>query len=388
MAVEFRCPKCGRLLRVEAGADERVRCAYCGRKVRVPAALAALPSPKLPPEAPQRHPAQGDSPAEAQEMPAEGLLGRASAIVMPWVLSALLHVGLFLIMILFVMVVMNVRTPVSVEVPGPWALVRYPGAIVPTPRQGGQGQADRPSREPTVRPGRDTQIDPGRTQEVVPILSPGQGKGGAELLGLPRRGGWRGAGFIKITVPADQVVFVVDRSGSMAPDFDGVPQSLRESVKKLSESQDFHVVFFANNMTIEGPRTGLVPATMDNKLALVEFLKDRRVMAGGQTTALPALKRAVEVFRHSDPAKPRKVVFLLTDGDFAGVTGGSVYRTLSGQVLTGNDAVVQWLRDNNRRSEVQIHTLLFRRAGPSAAEVLRTIADEHGGTFQYVSPDE
>ncbi len=99
-----------------------------------------------------------------------------------------------------------------------------------------------------------------------------------------------------------------------------------------------------------------------------------------------ALKRAFEVFEEVDD-KRGKVLLLMTDGGFAGVSGGSRYKGMK-----GNEAVLKWLADNNKNGEVTIKTFLYdngRGEVRAAKEVMDRIAREHGsGRAKLIIPDE
>ncbi|MCD6303876.1 MAG: hypothetical protein J7M21_02820, partial [Planctomycetes bacterium] len=88
------------------------------------------------------------------------------------------------------------------------------------------------------------------------------------------------------------------------------------------------------------------------------------------------------------PSRPGKLIYLLSDGDFAGVTGGSIYQTDDGRTLQGNEAVVQWLRDNNKKKDVYVNTFLYLSKQESAIKVMQKVAQENGGRFKQISADE
>ena len=183
---------------------------------------------------------------------------------------------------------------------------------------------------------------------------------------------------------AHHVVYVSDRSGSMACTFDEVRFELFQSISRLKGEQDFTVLMLASTAPREGPGKGLVPATDQNKARAVKFL--RRV-TGGQTTLLPALRRAFELLAAADPDRPGKCIFVLSDGDFAGITAGSVYRAKDGRKLTGNEAVIQFLRDHNADGGVRVHMILLWTQDHTAREVYQTIARENRGRFISVALD-
>ena len=107
---------------------------------------------------------------------------------------------------------------------------------------------------------------------------------------------------------------------------------------------------------------------------------------------MPGLKRAFQVLKYADASKAGRVIYLLSDGDFAGMPGGSQYRTADGKVHRGNEAVIQWLRDNNPKEEkkglIRVNTILYRNKDEEAMKVMETIAKDSGGRFKLISPDE
>lgn len=403
MAVDFRCENCGKLLSVDADPGSTVRCPHCRKKVTVPAALASLPRPQVPPGGrPAQPPAQGGAPQgpgapqgqeeqqKEEEEEAPAVIG-AMAYVMPWVISVFLHMGVFLIMLFFVMAALGSNKPDQVIIPDAVLSDRDPGGVM-DPKTDKLSRSRNERRTVVKRyTNREDRIDQGQTEQKVELLAPSSdgSRGGAEAeLGLSdsdARGGPR-SNFFGSGGNAYHVVYVVDRSGSMSPTFDEVRIEMLKSISRLKPVQDFHVILFANNQVIEGPRKQLVSADMENKLLATRFLKN--VAAEGQTTALPALQRAFTVLKWADMRKPGKLIYLLSDGDFAGVTGGSIYKTPDGKTLNGNEAVVQWLRDNNTKKDVYINTFLYREKHPTAVKVMQVVAAENGGRYKFISPDE
>ncbi len=196
--------------------------------------------------------------------------------------------------------------------------------------------------------------------------------------------------FYGSTERAHHIVYVVDRSGSMAPTFQKVQLELLKSINKLHPTQDFSIIFFSGNEFIQGPQKGLVSASPDNKIAASNFIKG--VNPSGWTSVLPALKYAFQVLKKADANKAVRVIVLLSDGDFAGMAGGSQYTTPDGKTLNGNEAVIQWLRENNPKEEekglVHVNAFLFGKPDEEAKKVMETIAKENGGRFKLITTDE
>ena len=396
MAVDFRCENCGKLLSVDADPGSTVRCPHCRKKVAVPEALASLPRPHVPPNA-RPQPQYAAPPAEGEEEEDEPVEGEAvmgaMAVIMPWVISVFLHLGLFLIMLFFVMVVVNDKIPDSVVIPDAVLNERNPGGVL-NPKTQTLSRAQSERRTVVKRyTKREERVDQGKTDKTVELLAPSAdgARGGAAELGLTNsdsRGGPRSR-FFGSGGNAYHIVYVVDRSGSMAPTFDEVRIEMLKSISRLKPVQDFDIILFANNKVIEGPKKQLVPADIPNKLQASRFLK--AVNAAGQTTALPALKRAFTVLKYADRRRPGKLVYLLSDGDFSGVTGGSTYQSADGKQLQGNEAVKQWLRENNVKKKgefIYINTFLYLSRDDAAEKVMKAIAHENSGRYKFVSADE
>ena len=168
---------------------------------------------------------------------------------------------------------------------------------------------------------------------------------------------------------AHHVVYAIDRSGSMVETFDTVRTEMLISISRLSPKQDFHVILFAKGPPLEAAARRLSVASRMNKGAAAKFLED--VRAQGQTDAIPALKRAFAVLARADKRRGRKLIYLLTDGNFP-----------------DNAAVLAAIRKLNKDKKVSINTYLYGRRPPEAEKVMRLIAKENKGRYKYVSADE
>jgi hypothetical protein len=191
------------------------------------------------------------------------------------------------------------------------------------------------------------------------------------------------------------VIFVVDTSGSMVPAFDEIRTALTDSIKRLKESQRFHVVFYCRDSAIEFGTKQLVPATEENKKKLFLFLADSRAAEYG-SSPIPALTAAFRAFRAKDANQdPRggNCLYLLTDGEFD--TGDYKYTPPgASKSLTGNEAVIAWLRNNNKDvklpdgkvdKEVHIFPIILGDEPDKKTHAdMETIAKDNGGKYRYV----
>ncbi|MDY6914007.1 MAG: vWA domain-containing protein [Planctomycetota bacterium] len=387
MTVEFRCENCGKLLSAEAAPGSLMKCLYCEKKVTIPAALASLPRPHFPPDA---QPAP-QTRAEATEYPADkpresDAVMSLMANIMPWVISVFFHMGLAVIMMFLAMIVIYKRVPRGVTVPDAAFIVDSgrpiinPGQRSPTPKM------HKPTLTRRRYSKRESLIsDTGKTKKRVTLIGAGGGAagGGFAQLGLATGGGESSprSSFFDSGGNAHHIVYVVDRSGSMLHEFDTIRLEMLRSISKLEPIQDFHVIFFAEQEVLESPHRRLVPAKPQHRIEAAEFIEG--VEPRGSTTVLPALSRAFAVLKRADKRRRGKLIYLLTDGDFAGMGGGSRYKGLS-----GNEAVVAWLKDNNQSGEVHVNTYLYGWQPKSAVDVMKKIAEQHGGRYKYVSRDE
>jgi hypothetical protein len=373
------------MLKIEAEPGGRIRCPNCQGWTKVPALLGQLPHPNIPPEADARPvPIAVRDETEDASPVALAAIGAG----MPWVISAIMHVGIFLIM-LFIVIITELPVPrekgVRVIFDPPPA-----GPVGKFKDPGGSSQTAAPRRLVNVSPQpRDKTISPGPSDKVVELIHTGVGSSvsGRDL----QDGDHPGGGLYGLKPGPDEcggarnIVFVVDRSGSMAKTFEEVKGEMIRCISRLLPEQKFHVVLFGDGRTVEGPRRWLVGAALENRLAAVEFLSNKE--AKGTTTALVALQRAFTVLG-TRPANESKLIYLVSDGDFSGLSGGSQYRAADGRTLGGNEAVLQWLADNNKGPKVYIHTVLLHSSDETAVKILKAIAASNGGRFKHISPDE
>jgi hypothetical protein len=197
--------------------------------------------------------------------------------------------------------------------------------------------------------------------------------GGARHIGPFTEGG-RPTGLFQPDAEADvagcvgNVLFVIDRSGSMHGTFDEVRQELNRCISAMGSEQRFGLILFSDNDPLTFAGGSLVPANAENLAAAVEFLAS--VKPAGQTDPLPALDRAFAAFRGTDGREGR-LIQLLTDGSFP-----------------DNRAALELIDRESRRRPVMINTVLYGHYAPNANAVLAEIANRTGGVYRYLSPDE
>ncbi|WP_437205943.1 vWA domain-containing protein [Planctomicrobium sp. SH664] len=191
----------------------------------------------------------------------------------------------------------------------------------------------------------------------------GAGKGTGTGSG---QGGGGGTSFIGIRDVGTKFVYVIDRSASMATDnaLQAAKNELQASLSRLSETQQFQVIFYNNEHVMldpRGGRGGLFWGTDAQRLVVTQQLATILPEAG--TQHLPALLTALSL----NP----DVIYLLTDGAAESV------------LSSGDFALVR--RENRRKT--RIHCVEFGRGRKSAlgdaGNFLKKLAAEHQGQYIY-----
>jgi hypothetical protein len=161
---------------------------------------------------------------------------------------------------------------------------------------------------------------------------------------------------------ADSIVYVLDRSGSMADTFDLLKRELRRAIGSLESDQLFNVIWFSEGKATE-LSARMFKATVENKR--VAFAAINRIVPSGQTEPMDAVRRGL--------AHQPDVLFLLSDGDFGEY----------------NEQVIRLIRDRNKGGRTTVNTILFVYDTVGDGErVLRAIADANGGTYKHVTEED
>jgi len=385
MPVEFNCEYCDMLLSADVAPGGEVTCPHCQNVTVVPEGLASLPSPQVPgaettqaplePAPPAPDEAGGDEELlEEEELPDEGSKGfmHVLALGMPWLISLFFHVAILLILSLVVMYSIlekskgseqakSVETPQEREI-----LTDTMETVETTP-------SNRPTTEREFSPQERPSLDTSATSDIIrPIAMLAEGgPGGFGESGLGGSGGGGGGMYGSPAPGAGNVIYVIDRSGSMHKTFGLVRKEMLTSISNLSEEQDFHVILFATGKPFEKEPPRLTVATDEFKGNAATFLEG--VEAEGATDPIPALERAFELLGRARRDRPGKLIHLLTDGNFP-----------------DNQATLQRIKELNRRAggDVHINTFLYGRRPVEAEQIMKLIAEENRGVYKYVSPDE
>jgi hypothetical protein len=183
------------------------------------------------------------------------------------------------------------------------------------------------------------------------------------------------------SVYARSVIYVLDRNGSVAGTFDEIRTQAKESICRLVARQRFHVVCFAKGSYRELRAKRAVYATEDNKRLALKALDGIQAVGAG-SNPVPALEVAFKVIR--DTPYKKGLCYILTTQDFS--AGGYEYKVPEGGVLTGNEAVLAWLRANNEDHSVRVYPCIFGPPPSADTEAfLKKLAEENKGRYKYVT---
>lgn len=161
---------------------------------------------------------------------------------------------------------------------------------------------------------------------------------------------------------ARSIVYVMDRSGSMADTFKLLQRELMQAIGSLERDQQFNVIWF-NEGDATLMFTKLVPATLENKRKVFDAIA--AIIPSGQTQPLSAIQTALGY-------KP-DVLFLLSDGDFG----------------EQNRRITSTIKRKNKNRETIINTILFvYDTMGDGQRVLRSIAEDNGGVYKHVRQED
>ena len=329
------------------------------------------PLPPAPPSPSDQPPPRED--AHEPEAPHGGgeKVMAVLAGAMPWVISMLFHLGLFLIMMFIVFIVVQDETPEDVIIPDAVMSENPGGRMTPSEMTSKATQTSQQSQQRQFVRKTSVSADAGKTTKPVDII--GVGGGGAAAAAGSMSMGTSGGGGPKSTFfgtggNAFNVVYVIDRSGSMVDTFDLVRLEMLRSIGRLRETQMFHIILFAEGRPIENAPRKLIPATRKSKKDAATFLAD--VTPETQTDPVPALNRAFAVLRGAK--KRGKLVYLLTDG-----------------VFPDNNKVLETIKSQDSGSnKVYVNTFLYGTKPPAAVDVMTKIAEMTGGRYTFVRHEQ
>jgi hypothetical protein len=222
-------------------------------------------------------------------------------------------------------------------------------------------------REPKVSPPAIALAPVTPPRLTLPDTWPVTGEWKRSLIAKPPVEQVPGAEFFGIRAAGNRFVFVLDCSRNMAMGvrWEVTIQELTAAVDRLHPRQSFYVIFFDGQphpmFDDRAPETALLPATPENVARLRQWLPHVRL--GFHARPCHSMESALRL-------QP-DAIFLLSDGGF-------------------EDRTAAMLRDQNwirvgrsRQLRVPIHTIGLH--SPRGQEMLRRIAAENSGQYQFVS---
>lgn len=187
---------------------------------------------------------------------------------------------------------------------------------------------------------------------------------------------------------AQDVVYVIDASGSMVSSLPSVKAMLKQSMAQLGASQRFQVVLFRDGGFVVAPDPAnpgldrqwrLTRALRSNREFVENWLDEQQ--ASGRGNPVPALEQAVGLLQASETG----AIFILSRAS----AGSGAWEQSREQILATLDRLnPRDARSGRRRLSIQ--TIQF--IDLDAAGVLEAIAREHGGgrgeSFTVISREE
>ena len=311
--------------------------------------------------------------------------------VLPWVTSGVLHLGLVVALLLVVKTVEQVVTKVQEQIIIPEATiienapvggVVNPGLGADPNRVAAQDQITDSTRTEVRTQGQrlnqavaggadggsDSVLGIGANQGFSRGKASGTGQGGGAdqgggIFGVPGGGGGGGprVNFVGSSGNARRIVFLCDASGSMLSVFPALQRQLRQSIDQLRPIQSFGVVIFSDVARVM--TQSLVMGNPDNKRKAFDFVGQQSAAGGTKPSA------GIQAAFALNP----ELIFVLTDGFDQG----------------DPKEVLEQFRRMNRDKKVKVNTIRIRAAeDPELVKLLKTIAEESGGTYREVDKDD
>jgi len=322
-------------------------------------------------------------PVDPSVRPAPAWIGA----VMPWAISLFFHLGVGLILA-FAMAVTVATTSPPIDSPhvvfdpmarGDTAFV--PARYAPTPDNAAGRQ---PPRDPyrdfidnTIRTDLNVVLKTPLASAVTTMMPDGQsgltpskaGQSGGSLftkaLGNPRASRAGGPRQDQGLAAVNNMIFVIDRSGSMITDLPQLQMELNKTVRMLKPQQRFSLVLFTSGEPREFTPGRLVAADTENKNRFFEYVQS--LEAAGRTDPMPALKRAFALAK-SAPKTQYTAICLLSDG-----------------VFPDADAVTAYVSQATRETNIHVFTYLYGPQNKDAEMMMKTIAHEGKGGYNFVA---
>lgn len=319
---------------------------------------------------------QNLSPEPIEDVESENAAGsdkamRALASLMPWLISLLFHIGLFLILVFVVFFTSTAPDPEDIIIPNEFISENPGGRMSPNPSKVKSHTTQKQTRKKRTRQKTKVTTDTGVSKNALSVIGTAgssAASGGSDMGLKTTGGGSMGNGFFGLGGNAHNVVYVIDGSGSMMVSgaFEAVREEMYRSIYKLTDKQTFAIILYTAGKPVECSKR-LMRVNKRNKIKAAKFLGGYN--GEGASNPIPALKRAFAYLKRAK--KPGRLIYLLSDGEFRGEG-------------VNNAVVLSTVRSLNADKKVFINTLLFGTKQPEAIKVMEQIANQNKGSFKYI----
>ena len=305
---------------------------------------------------------------------------RTLADSLPWVISILAHIALFLVL-LFV-VLFEGEDPSAGEEANAVKAITISSPKIEAGKFSKNPEAAKSvsktlATSPVPSPAESVSNDVSETQiNMVGKIGAAGGKpsGRKGLLPQGKQAGSTGTEIWGQNTSARNIIYLMDISGSMQANLSTVKRELYQSLAKLKSGHAFHMVFFSDEKPLVlGNWSKLKPATQRNKRKACKFVKD--LVAAGSTDAVKSIGKTFAIYNNSKKfLTGSTVIYLLTDENF-----DNPQKVLS---------MVKKLAESNKN--IAICTFLYcdsEENEPEAVDTLRQIAKITGGKYKFVEAE-
>ncbi|MFA9477344.1 hypothetical protein ACERK3_03435 [Phycisphaerales bacterium AB-hyl4] len=324
---------------------------------------------------PPHPPTSSESTSQDEHVAVGEEFNNVMMVMLPWGIALLFHAGLILIAAFVAWSTIVAPDEDEVIIP----VMRFSEQVTePLELDADDRLEDRRTEREVTRPDRDDQADASNLDATVDTAD--------TLVGLDAADD---SPFATTTTSADQfqtemfgvegnarrLVFCIDASGSLIDTFPYIINELIQSIRQLSEQQQFTVIFFQGDRVVEVPPPGLRRATNDNKQAVIDWINPsgaRNVTPGGRSNPSNAIREAM---RHRPD-----LIYLLSDN----ITG-------AGRFEISQSALLQEIERANV-ANTAINTIQFVYPDPLTLHgftaTMQLIADRSQGIHRFVSAEE
>ncbi|NBC11458.1 MAG: hypothetical protein GVY24_06945 [Planctomycetes bacterium] len=309
---------------------------------------------------------QAQAPEEEQEQASVGAeINVMLALLLPWAISVLLHLGLAL---LAFFVVWSAATEEEEDkiIPEAQMLNDRPSELLVYSEDlevEATTEIPREIETQTVAKGDPLSAVQTETATDMALI----GVSGSKALPAGSRIGKDpfGVGMYGAGGNARTIVYVIDASGSLVDTLPFAIDELKNSLRNLIPEQRFSVVFFQESRALY-PFPGMKPATAQNIKAVSQWLDSDEVVPHGSSNPKKALQIALSY-------RP-DLIYILSDN----ITGDDQYAIDQKELL-------QFIEEHKQRkgaAKTRINTIQFLY--PDPLDTLEKIAEKHEGEYRYV----